>query len=168
MRQKKTKDVSSLIQKANALMEINKYDEAEPLLLVAMKHSPMDPEAYYLLGEVFCKQERFIEAITILQKADGLMPEHPKILHMLGWAMFMGGDPDQGRTYMTRALDKDAEDIQLLCDLAVLEMNGKEYQKAKEYVVTAKTIAPMDEMVLEVGSMVEMMSGMYRTVIQKN
>jgi tetratricopeptide (TPR) repeat protein len=148
-------------------MELGKYDDAEPPALVAMKHNPIHPEPYYLLGDIFCKQQRFDEAVSMLRKADELLPEHPLILHLLGWAIFMGGDPDGGRVYMLKSLNIDDGDIRLFCDLAVLEMHVQNYQKAKEYSITAKRIAPDDPMVCEVDCMVDKMTEMYRQTMQK-
>lgn len=97
------KTIEDLIRRADKLMEKERYDEAEPLLLVALKRAPKSPEPYYLLGEVFCKQHRFAESIEILQKANHMLPNNPNILHLLGWAMFMSGNIPESRRFMELA-----------------------------------------------------------------
>jgi tetratricopeptide (TPR) repeat protein len=160
--------IADLIEKINTFMELNRYDEAEQLLMVVIKRDPKNPEAYYLLGEVYCKQSRFQESIRELHKADTLLPNHWRIFHLLGWAYFMNKDIQTGRMYLTKALAVEPNDIPLLCDFAVLEMNDHDYIKAKEYALTALNISPTDEMVLEVHAVVARMDELSKLVPQKN
>ncbi len=162
------KSVSDLIEKANTLMEDNRYNEAEPLLLVAIKHNVKNPEAYYLLGEVYCKQQRFKESIDILRHADTLLPNHPEILHLLGWALFMSGNIVDGRSFMTITLKSNPNDIRLLCDLTVLEMQAQDYLKAREYARTAMNLAPNDEMVQEVNTVLDHMYQLKKSLPNKH
>lgn len=157
-----------LVKQADKLIKSRLYDEAEPLLLVALKRDPKNPEVYYLLGEVYCKQQQFAKSVKVLQKANTILPNHPKILHLLGWAHFMNGEADEGRFFMLKALKSEPENIQLLCDLAVLEMQTWNYHEALEYAQKAMILDPSSEMVQEVNSVVVWMYEIYASILQKN
>ena len=141
---------SSLVRKAEKLILANQYTEAQDVLMKALQDDPDDPEAYYLLGDVLCKLQRFADAITVLQKADRLLPRHPRIYHLLGWAIFMNGDIPAGRAFMEVALKAEPDDIQILTDLAVLEMRAGNFDKTQDYILRGKKIAPDNEMLAEV------------------
>lgn len=151
----KLKSIQDLIDKANKLMEQNQFDEAEPLLLVAIKRDNKHPEAHFLLGEVYCKQQRFDESVTILEKSNRLLPGNPQVIHLLGWALFMNKDIEGGRAHMQQALTVLPNDIRHLCDIAVLEMHAQNYIQAKTYAQKALHIAPDDEMVQEVNAVID-------------
>lgn len=145
----KTK-VKELIRKADYCLELADWKGAEKYLQEAISLDPTNPEAFYLLGEALCKQERFLESIHSLKIANKILPNNPRILHLLGWANFMSGNAALGRKFMTKALQLLPEDIQILCDLAVLEnKEGNEIQ-AKKHVLKALKIDPKNEMAKEV------------------
>ena len=82
-----------LVKKAEQCIIFDKFTDAEKLLRKAIKQEYLNPEAHYLLGEALCKQELFEESITELEKADALLPDNPKISQLLGWAIYMNGNP---------------------------------------------------------------------------
>jgi len=139
-----------LLEKANDLLTRSLYNQAEVVLTQALKIEKNDPEVYYLLGEVFCKQERFKESITVLKKAESLLPGHPRIIHLLGWATFMSGDVETGRKMLKHALEMLPQDVPILCDLAVLENQAQNGNEAKEYALRAIEIDPENPMAQEV------------------
>lgn len=147
----------SLVRKAEKLILSNQYAEAQDVLLDALQDDPDNPEAYYLLGDVLCKLQRFKDAITALQKADRLLPKHPRIYHLLGWSIFMDGDVEAGRVFMEVALKAEPDDIQLLTDLAVLEIRAGNFVKAQDYILRGKKIAPDDKMLVEVEMLADKM-----------
>jgi len=111
MRNNKSK-VKNLIKQADSSLELARWEEAEKILRQVIKFNQKNPESYYLLGEALCKQERFIESISFLSKADKLLPNNPRILHLLGWTHFMNGNPNIGRELMEKAHYIFPEDIQ--------------------------------------------------------
>lgn len=145
----------SLVQKAEQLVISGQFTKAQDLLMEALGKDPNNPEAYYLLGDVLCKLKRFKDAITVLQKADNLFPKHPRIYHLLGWAIFMDGDIPAGRAFMEVALKVMPDEIQLFTDLAVLEMRAGNFEKAQDYITRGKKLAPTDEILAEVEMVVK-------------
>lgn len=141
--------VEQLVRKAEKLMEIDDYQNAEILLNQALEENPDNAEAHYLLGEALSKLDNFGLALEHLRKALFLFPGHPRILHLLGWVTFMNGDPDSGRKFMLLSLEKLPE-LQTYCDLAVLENGQGNSQQAMEYALRAKEIESDSEMVQQV------------------
>ena len=141
--------VEQLVREAEKLIEIEDYQNAEILLNQVLEENPNNAEGHYLLGETLCKKENFSSAVDHLRKALLLLPEHPRILHLLGWVTFMNGDPDSGRKFMLLSLEKLPE-VQTYCDLAVLENGQGNFEKAMEYALKAREIEPDSQMVQEV------------------
>lgn len=119
-----------------------------------------NPEVYYFLGEALCKQEHFSESVKMLQKADTLLPNHPRILHLLGWATFLNGDPASGRKLLLLSLKKLPTEISTLCDLAVLENEDGNGEKAKELAQRALSIDPTNSMAQEVFQVVSFVNNL--------
>jgi Flp pilus assembly protein TadD len=149
MKNNKT-NVKKLIKQADKCLELARWEEAEKILRQVIKFNQKNPEAYYLLGEALCKQERFIESINLLSKADKLLPNNPRILHLLGWTHFMNDNPNIGRELMKKAHHLFPEDIQILCDLAVLENKEGNENQALLFINKALEIDPVNEMAKEV------------------
>lgn len=97
-----------------------------------------------------CKQRKFPQSLDALTKANKLLPQHPRIIHLLGWAVFMNGDADRGRKLMKQALKTIPLDVQMLCDLAILEIQQGNGKEAKEYAVKANEIDPSNHLAQEV------------------
>lgn len=83
-------------------------------------------------------------------KADKFFPDNPRILHLLGWVHFMNGDSIIGRKLMEKAHQILPEDIQILCDLAVLENKEGNENKASLFIDEALKIDSENKMAKEV------------------
>ncbi|MBI4035704.1 tetratricopeptide repeat protein [Candidatus Daviesbacteria bacterium] len=142
--------VKKLLIDAEKCLILGENSDAETISRQIIELAPNNSAAYYFLGEALCKQEKFQESMDILRKADKLLPNHPRITHLLGWAIFMNGDVELGRTLIKRALTKLPEDIQILCDLAVLETRQGNGDLAKEYALKAFEIDATHPLVQEV------------------
>lgn len=142
--------VKKLLVEAERRLILGENPDAEIISRQIIKLDPNNSEAYYFLGEALCKQGKFQESVDILKKADKLLPNHPRIIHLLGWAIFMNGDVELGRTLIKHALTKLPDDIQILCDLAVLETRQGNGDLAKEYALRAFEIDAVHPLVQEV------------------
>lgn len=137
-----TTKIKTLLLQAEKALILNQYSHAKKILLSVIELDDKNPEAYYLLGEVYCKTNWFKESVQCLEKANRLLPNNPRIFHLLGWAVFMNGDTKQGRQLLLKALKTLSEDISILCDLAVLENQQFNYEMAEKYALCALEIDP--------------------------
>lgn len=142
--------VKKLLQTAEKNLILGENLNAETISRQVIKIDPNSSEAYYFLGEALCKQGKFQESVNSLKQADKLLPNHPRIIHLLGWAIFMNGDVDLGRNLIKQALERIPEDVQILCDLAVLETRQGNSEIAKGYILKAYAIDPIHPLVQEV------------------
>lgn len=149
-KKKNSELVLKLIREAEQLIILNKYKESELILNEVLSLDDNNPEGHYLLGEALCKQQYFARSVEHLKRANSLLPDHPRILYLLGWAIFMNGDPDSGRQFLYSALKKLPHDIQIICDLAVLENQQGNTDEAIGYATLAMKIEPQNPMVQEV------------------
>jgi len=142
--------VKKLLIDAEKCLILGENPDAEIISRQIIKLDPNSSEAYYFLGEALCKQGEFQKSVNILRKADKLLPNHPRIVHLLGWAIFMSGDVELGRKLIKQALERIPDDIQFLCDLAVLETRQGNGDLAKEYALRAFEIDAVHPLVQEV------------------
>ena len=136
------KNMKKLLQAAEQCLILGDNLNAEIISRQVIEVNPDNPEAYYFLGEALCKQEKFQESVNSLKRANKLLPDHPRIIHLLGWVIFMNGDASLGRKLIKQALEKIPQDAQILCDLAVLETRQGNGKKAKEYALKAYEVNP--------------------------
>ena len=142
--------VKKLLIEAERCLILGENPNAEIISRQIVELNPNNSEAYYFLGEALCKQGKFQESVDTLKKANKLLPNHPRIVHLLGWAIFMNGDVELGRKLIKQALENIPDDIQILCDLAVLETRQGNGDLAKEYVLRAFEIDAIHPLVQEV------------------
>lgn len=142
--------IKRLLHQAEQCLIVGDNLTAELLSREVIKLDPKNAESYYFLGEALCKQRRFTESIQSLQRARKLLPGSTRVIHLLGWAIFMSGDVDLGRVYIEQALKVLPKDAQILSDLAVLEMGQGNMEEAKEYILKALEIDPNNPLLHDV------------------
>lgn len=143
-------EIKRLLYKAEQCLIIGDNLTAEVFSREVIKLDPKNAESHYFLGEALCKQRRFAESIQALQRARKILPGNARIIHLLGWAIFMSEDVDLGRVYIKQALKVLPRDVQILSDLAVLEMGQGNMDEAKENILRALDIDPNNPLAQEV------------------
>ncbi len=111
------KNANALNYLGYTLAELGKnLDEAEKLILEAMKHKPNDGYITDSLGWVYYKKGRIQEALEWIQKAIGLVPEDPIILEHLGDVYLKMEDRENALRYYRKSLDlrkKDKSEVEI-------------------------------------------------------
>ena len=79
-------------------------EEAEDLIMRAMKFKPDDGYITDSLGWVYYKKGNYNKAITTLEKANTLVPNDPILLEHLGDAFFKALDNEKALEYYKRSL----------------------------------------------------------------
>ncbi|MFO7706622.1 MAG: tetratricopeptide repeat protein [Desulfobacterales bacterium] len=90
-------------------------DEAEQLIVEALKHKPNDGYITDSLGWVYYQKGDYPRALEYLRKAHELVPDDPTIMEHVGDAYLKLGDKASALKFYQRALskkDKDKEELQ--------------------------------------------------------
>ena len=90
-------------------------DEAERLILEALKYKPNDGYITDSLGWVYYKKGEFEKALEYLQKAVGIVPDDPIMLEHLGDAYLKLGDKTNALKFYRKSLEhkeKDKEELE--------------------------------------------------------
>ena len=89
------------IKKGAALFELQRYDEAIPVLEEGIRRGPARDDSYYDLGNCYARQKRFAEAAVCFRQAIRLGHARPDYYNNLGVALFYSGKPDSARALWT-------------------------------------------------------------------
>jgi tetratricopeptide (TPR) repeat protein len=90
-------------------------DEAERLIIEALKHKPNDGYITDSLGWVYYQKGDYRRALDHLKKAHELVPDDPTIMEHVGDAYLKLNDPVNALKFYQRALlkkEKDKEELQ--------------------------------------------------------
>lgn len=83
------------------------------------KQSPDDFDAQIKAAEMYYQIERFDDAIALYKRANELKPEDREIVVQLGNANFDGGHYEEAEKWYTKALAKNADDVNVRTDLGL-------------------------------------------------
>jgi len=89
------------IKKGAALFELQRYDEAIPVLEEGIRRGPARDDSYYDLGNCYARQKRFPEAAVVFREAIRLGHPRPDYYNNLAVALFYSGKPDSARALWT-------------------------------------------------------------------
>ena len=90
-------------------------DEAERLILEALKYKPNDGYITDSLGWVYYKKGEFEKALEYLQKAIGIVPDDPIMLEHLGDVYLKLNDKTNALKFYKKSLgykEKDKEELE--------------------------------------------------------
>ena len=88
---------------AQALVNLKRYNEAEPHLFEALKSNPNSDSAWRFLSIVQFHQKRYKAADESVQKAISLNPRDAFHWYHLAWMLYKQGDAPAGRRYAEKA-----------------------------------------------------------------
>lgn len=86
---------------------------------------------HYILGFLFSRDQNWKPALTSLKLANKLRSNNAEILRCLGWALFHSAQQIEGTVTLERALNLEADNPLILCDLGVLYLESKQPLKAQ-------------------------------------
>jgi tetratricopeptide (TPR) repeat protein len=107
----KTPDWRLLYARGVALERLDRWTDAEPDLMAALKLQPDEPELLNYLGYTWIDRgERLPEAMAMVEKAVAAAPRSGAIVDSLGWAYYRLGDYKAAAQTLERAVELDAGD----------------------------------------------------------
>jgi tetratricopeptide (TPR) repeat protein len=129
--------VGADLSEANALVEKQKYAEAETVLAELEPQFPDDPNLLLMRGELLLALERPEEALEPLRKVVELEPERPRVHFQFGTALSATGDA-------TAALEEFGKEIEVNDELEVRTLallnRSMLFQKEREWSEAANEL----------------------------
>jgi Flp pilus assembly protein TadD len=99
------------ITRAASLIELDRFDDAEPDLKRAVDIAPEEPTVLNYLGYSWVERGKNLdEAFKLIEKAVALRPESGAIIDSLGWAHFQRGDIESALPHLEKAASLEPAD----------------------------------------------------------
>jgi tetratricopeptide (TPR) repeat protein len=95
------------------------FIHAERALEFSRKIAPESPTWLYLYWFLLLAQNKYREALPVLEKANTLFPNNAEVLRNLWWANVMNNSPERGIFLLRRALNLAPSDEMIIEDLGV-------------------------------------------------
>lgn len=126
-----------------ALLEADKYDEAEKLLRQWMSRSPEDPQPHAALAELLLRDEkRLDEALEVANRAVQLDKQTTRALLVRARVYLMQEDLTSAMNDIQEALKRDPNDILALMMRAQIYLNQENFKAALEDVESVLRLRP--------------------------
>lgn len=156
-------NVSALEEIADNELSLGRFDRAEVAAEQAVTLDKDSYTAYYILGFLRSRAEKWEEAMDFLRKANKLKANNSEILRCLGWVLFHAGERAQGIVTLERALNLDSESSLTLCDLGVAYLQVQNFTKSKTLFLRALDLDPENPRAHECLQAVERLSSIVYT-----
>lgn len=125
--QERPMDVSNRMLQGTILLDLQREQEGEVILRALTEDVPMMSGSFIHLGALYNNQERYREAIAILEKGLEYHPEEDEIYIGLGVSHHLNGDTERALQLMNDVLSMDESHLNArynkACYLAVLNRN---------------------------------------------
>lgn len=122
--------------------------EAEAL---TKKHSD-DAFAWRALGNCHLQLEEATKAISVLEKADSLLPEDPLTLNALSRACFMAGEKDRALDLQSRSIELAPDSAHAQFNMAYMLYQMGTYSRVQKFLSRAEALGHPQEEILVVQS----------------
>ena len=123
-------DAGARIDRASALVDLGKDDEALAELDRAAGQGQEQLRALKLRSQIFWEKKRYDDALPVLQKAVALAPRDPDLLARLGRVYLQKKDYPNAVRCLTAAYNLDPSANDLLADAIEAEYLNKNYTEA--------------------------------------
>jgi Flp pilus assembly protein TadD/peroxiredoxin len=119
-------------------------EQAAESFLEAVASKPDDPDAYYNLGTLSLRRNKFVEAHNYLEQALKLRPNYPEAWNNLGMMAAQEGHPDEAIRKFQQSLRLRPRYAIALLNLGNVYRRQRDFDKAEESLNDALDIQPDD------------------------
>ena len=123
-------DADVRIDRASALVDLGKDDDALAELDSASANGQEQLRALKLRSQIYWEKKRYDDALPVLQKAVGLAPRDPDLLARLGRVYLQKKDYPDAVRFLAAAYDMNPSANDLLADAIEAEYLNKNYREA--------------------------------------
>ena len=141
--------IDTQIQLAHDLAEAGEPDEALRIASNVLNENPDEARALFLASYVFLQAERFGMAYNLLMRASQIVPKREQVWNNLGMCCMRMDRIDEARKHLNRALQIEAKNYAAMNNLALIEVNEGNPEKALDLAVRSLKIQPNQWDVLE-------------------
>ncbi len=151
-------NIVALEEIADNELSLDHYDRAAAAAKQAISLDPKSYMSHYILGFIASHFEDWSTSIQELKIANDFKQNNEEILRCLGWALFSSGKISEGLVTLERALNLDAENPLVLCDLGVVYLRLQEFSKARALFQRSLDIDPSNSRAMDCLQMVDRIS----------
>lgn len=138
-------NVPALEQLASILSDTGDATRLEPVVARLVAEAPKSTWAHYYAGSLFFMQNRLDLAAQAARNAVSLDPGNAKAHNLLGACLASMGQADAARAAFEASLKADAREPGTYVNLATLELQAGNRQRALQYYAEALTVDPMSQ-----------------------
>lgn len=131
-------------EKAQILMDQNRFHSAEKLLFELLKEDPNDAFLLSLLGYCYLKQDRFEEADKITDSALAISPEDPWLFYNKARISSSIGKRVDAEHYILKAIELDPVNSNFFALLSATQLDLEKNEKALQNANIALKIDPQN------------------------
>lgn len=149
-----------------AYMEAGLPDVGLPVAEKLSRDFPKDAKIHYSLGVLLAGHRHYQRAALEFEKADGLQPGNPDILHDLGRAYFQSGQLSKAQEALNQALHLRPESADTLYWLAQTDAGMQKEVDALDLLVRARKLAPNNTDILFAMAQLSMKQSFFEDAIE--
>jgi len=138
-------NVAALEQLASVLSDAGDAARLEPVVARLVAEAPKNTWAHYYAGSLFFMQSRLELAAQAARNAVSLDPANAKAQNLLGACLASMGQVDAARAAFEASLKADAREPGTYVNLATLEIQSGNRERALQYFAEALTVDPMSQ-----------------------
>ena len=127
-----------------AMFQRGYLDQAVESFKQVVAAKPQAPEAYYNLGTLYLRRNRFADARRYLQQAVQLRPNYPEAWNNLGMISAQEGQPGEAIANFKQSLSVQPNYTAALLNLGNLYRRSGNYAEAEALLTKALELAPED------------------------
>lgn len=127
---------------AHDLASAGEPDEALRIASNVLNENPNEPRALFLASYVFLQAERFGMAYNLLKRAAEIVPKREQLWNNLGMCCMKMNRIEEARTYLNRSLQINKINYPAINNLALIEVNEGNPNKALELADKSLKIDP--------------------------
>jgi protein O-mannosyl-transferase len=137
-------------KEADPVKKIDFYNRALTAVDKAILHDSTEAENFTYKGIILVRQNKLVEAISVLKRALELKPDEPRTLKLLGSASGLSGNSQETILYLKRYLETNNPDPEVYSNLSIAYFTLKDYKNAVETADKGLALFPGEPRLLKV------------------
>lgn len=159
-------DVATRLSLVRAYFESGMTPEALKTAEALSRDSGNDPKVHFSLGVLLGSHRQYLPSVRELELANAQEPGTFEILHDLGQAYLLAGNPSQAQRTLNEALQLRPDSADTLYLLAQASADRQQDVDALELLVRARKLAPADTNILFLMARLSMKQSFFEDAIE--